>query len=537
MKAIYKVFGTAFAGILMVGCADLDTVPESNTITADQKGEVASLDPSKVEASVNAVFSQMKQYMPNADALGQTRHNDFGYGSIMLMMDNNGFDMVSDDNGYNWYGNEIDFSDRDYTSRETKIIWGTLYQQIYAANAVIGTIDAETQDPVSQFYLAQGLADRAFNYWVLAQLFQFNYVGHTSSPCVPLITEENAGSVGVDGCPRSTVEEVYNLIMKDINKAVELMESTTMKPADKRYVSKAVAYGLRARINLTMQKWSEAASDAQKAIDAFTADKGAPYSISDVSKPSFWDSADKSWMWAIVVAETDRVVSSGIVNFPSHIGSLGYGYASYMGGRQINKTLFNTIPQSDVRKGWWIDENLTSPNLNDAQTKDMADKSYPAYTNVKYAPYNDQLNNKTNAADIPLMRVEEMYLIKAEGQAMSGDVTGAKTTLESLIVTYRDPSYSCSATSASEMQEEIYRQRRIELWGEGLSWFDIMRLGKDVDRRGAGYPNPTSVLNIPAGSDILIYRLPENEIQGNQQISESDNNPAATQPMPVPDID
>lgn len=135
------------------------------------------------------------------------------------------------------------------------------------------------------------------------------------------------------------------------------------------------------------------------------------------------------------------------------------------------------------------------------------------------------------------MRVEEMYLIKAEAQAMAGNAAAGKSTLESFVQTYRDPAYTCSATSAADIQEEVYRQRRIELWGEGLNWFDIMRLNKDVDRRGAGYPNATSVYNIPAGSDILLWRIPENEIQANKALSEGDNNPAAPVPTPVADID
>ena len=87
-----------------------------------------------------------------------------------------------------------------------------------------------------------------------------------------------------------------------------------------------------------------------------------------------------------------------------------------------------------------------------------------------------------------------------------------------LIKTYRDPEYTCSASSASDIQEEVYRQRRIELWGEGLSWYDIMRLNKPVDRREAGYPNATSVFNISAGSDILLWRIPEKEIQATRLI-------------------
>ena len=43
----------------------------------------------------------------------------------MLFTDANGIDVVSDDNGYNWTGNSLDFTDRVYTSNEAQIMWNT----------------------------------------------------------------------------------------------------------------------------------------------------------------------------------------------------------------------------------------------------------------------------------------------------------------------------------------------------------------------------------------------------------------------------
>ena len=63
-----------------------------------------------------------------------------------------------------------------------------------------------------------------------------------------------------------------------------------------------------------------------------------------------------------------------------------------------------------------------------------------------------------------------------------------------------------------------------------------MRLNKDIDRRGAGYPQPTSVYYIPAGSNVLLWRIPQNEINSNQALTEDDNNPQGDTPQPVQDI-
>ena len=530
MKTVkYIALGLGVA--MLASCSDLlDTAPEGSIITEEQKSEVVDNDPTRAEAGVNAIFAQMTHYdiLDRASA-DLDRHNDIGYPGVMLRMDVNGNDVVGSTNGYNWFGNELDYSDRVYTSLEVQIIWNSLYAQIYASNNVAAAIDPETEDSLSQYYLAQALGARAFSYWVLAQLFQFNYVGHEDAPCVPLITDENAGAVGVEGCPRATVAEVYELIMSDLDTAVALLESTSQRPADKRYVSKAVAYGLRARVNLTMQKWAEAAADAQAAIEAFG---GRPYTMDECADPkfmtAFWNEADAPIMWAVVVDATDRVVTTGICNWPSHFHSLCYGYNSYSGGFQISKSLYDMIPATDARKCWWTDGEGYSSRLaaNDEAAEYFESAGYAPYTNVKFGPDQGTIGQQNNANDVPLMRVEEMYLIKAEGLAMSGSTSEAAQTLESFVSTWRDPQYKCKATTAEALQEEIFTQRRIELWGEGMTWFDILRLNKDVDRRGAGYADPSVVFNIPAGSDVLLYRIPQSEIEANPMLTDTDNNKA-----------
>jgi len=328
------------------------------------------------------------------------------------------------------------------------------------------------------------------------------------------------------------VQEVYDLVMSDLDIAIGLMEKTSYKRSDHRYVSAAVAYGLRARANLVMQNWSQAASDADNAIKLAASEGVTPLSRSAVAKPGFYDAND--WMWGVVVDETDDVVTSGIVNWISHMGSLNYGYGSYCGGRQISKSLYAKISDSDVRKGWWTNADGISANLTAEQQAYMDNNSYAPYTNVKFGPDQDELDQDVNANDIILMRVEEMYLIKAEATAMAGNASEGANILTSLIKTYRDPSYTCSASTPTEVQEAVYLQRRIELWGEGQSWYDIMRLDKDMDRRGAGFAEHL-VFNIPAGSDILLWRIPESEIQANPMLEESDNNPSAALPSAVVD--
>ena len=541
---INKIFYLAFASLLTVSCADLDTAPEGSTVTADQKASVVENNPDRVSASVAGITSMFSVYQNVAET-----HDDFGYPSIMLSLDCHGLDLVGIDVGYNWFSWGFDFVDRGYTARTTRVIWTTLYNQIYSANSVISIIDAETKDSKLQFYLAQALAVRAFDYFNLAQCYQFTYKGNEDAPCVPLILNTNAEEAASQGIARNTVKDVYARIKQDLDDAVKLLEATEMSRPDKRYVSLDVAYGLRARVELVMQDWAAAAEDAQKAINS---SKSKPASIEDVSKPTFKDITETDWMWGVLIAETDRVVTSGIVNWPSHMGSLNYGYASVGAWRRINSSLYDEIPASDIRKGWFLGPDKTSPNLSAEQQSYVTNTAKcPAYTQVKFAPYGDEIYTGTNANDIPLMRVEEMYLILAEAQAMGGNPSAGKATLEGFVQTYRDASYKVYGSTAEEVQNAVWMQRRIELWGEGQSYFDLMRLRKGINRVSTGWAKMDDAMKaynyniednvadereaielVKSGNggvtgkaiNALIFMIPNAEIEANAMLTSGDNN-------------
>ena len=99
-----------------------------------------------------------------------------------------------------------------------------------------------------------------------------------------------------------------------------------------------------------------------------------------------------------------------------------------------------------------------------------------------------------------------------------------RKTLVDFITKYRNDSY---VVASSDIQEEVFLQRRIELWGEGLNWFDVMRLNKGVDRRGAGFPNDNMIFNIAPTDPILLWPIPQAEIQANQALSAADQNPTS----------
>ncbi len=526
----------AFCALIgATSCSDLDVSPSGGTMTDDQKKEVIAGNPARLQSEVNGLYSGLYKEGSITDWSGNVEsHFDFGFAAACMMYDASGMDEPAENSGYNWFGNQLSLRDRVSTSssvgRPTYFLWNTFYSEIKTANNILATVSDTTTNATLQGYLGQALAARAFSYLNLIQIYQQTYKGHEKDLGVPIVLETTTPAQAANN-PRATVQDVYDLIISDLTKSIGLLKSFA-RPS-KEVINAQVAYGLRARAYLNMEEWAKAADDAAKALVGYT-----PQSISDVSKPSFNNISAGSWIWGIKVSETADVVTSGIVNFPSHMCSFtGNGYAPGYTGRYINSSLWNQIPSSDIRKGWWLDGNYNSPNVDWTWSIVSNGKVYGVsdwfgfnapYLNVKFGAYKDIYNNPTNACDFPLIRAEEMILVRAEGLAMSGNTSDAKTLLESFVQTYRNPSYVCPASSSTGIQDEIWFQRRIELWGEGFSLFDMKRLNKPMDRKGTNYAAALQ-FTLPAAAPILLWIIPEAEANYNKGIV---NNPMVTVPVP-----
>ena len=543
MNNRYFVALLGSAMLLTTSCSDLDTNPSGSTMSDGQLNEVLAQDQSKLKSEVSGMYANMIEYgaITQWYGTGQPRHYDFGYASTMMMMDASGQDEPSQVSGYNWYNKPLRFVDRTANSETTYFIWNQCYKNIKAANDVLKSVDLENLSDVAKSYVGQAYAMRAFEYFTLIQLYQFSYKGHEDAAGVPIVTEKTAEAEANN--PRAAVKDVYKQIMDDLNTAIDYL---TDSRSAKSEINRQVAYGLRARVNLVMQNWSDAAADAKKAAEGYT-----PLSKDAAAAPGFNDVSASNWIWGNIVDESNDIVQSGILNFPSMMCSFtGNGYSPTYACRMINSKLWKEIPSTDVRKGWWIDENLNSPIVNPKyvvhqedededgnvvkylavynQTGDeVADITEP-YTNVKFGAYKNQYGNELNACDIPLMRVEEMILIQAEATAMGGNVEEGKRILENFVRTYRDPSYTCNATTAEGVQDAVWFQRRVELWGEGFSFTDLLRLKKPLDRTGANYEVSVR-FKLPAESPIFLYLIPEDEENHNEALV-GNNNPVVAVP-------
>jgi hypothetical protein len=140
------------------------------------------------------------------------------------------------------------------------------------------------------------------------------------------------------------------------------------------------------------------------------------------------------------------------------------------------------------------------------------------YTNVKFGM--NTVGGTLNDDDWPFMRVEEMILIQVEGLAKSGSPAQAKAMLEDFVRTYRDPAYSADASGRS-LEDEIWFQRRVELWGEGFSNNDTRRLNKPLVRFHGGEESnvPEAFrFNMTADDGWWLMRFTSSEMNTNLAI-------------------
>ena len=517
MKTVSKYFFLAVAACLSLTACEsmMDLQPEGATKTDALKQDAYNKIPANAAAEINAIYAQMIALY----AGGTSNHNDFGVASCMMLLESEGQDWIGPNTGYNWFG-YADFYARNYNAAVNLMMWNTYYKTIAACNMVCASTDPETTNPDLMANLGQARAVRAYCYSILAQLYQFTYnAENASKPCVPIVHESLTAEQQAAN-PRASLQEVYDFIMADLNYAIPALGGWAR--ADKGAADQAVAYGLRARVNMLLGNYADAAEDAKMAIQVSGAQ---PYTLADVSKPTFCHAEHNSVIWANMIVESNDIVQTGIINWPSHMSSLytdGYtGVGTY---REISSDLYSKISPTDVRKGWWLNENLESPLLDHPAYAGWKGNGVP-YANVKFGVPNDNMVNLVADADWTLMRYEEMLLIQAEGLARSNQEAAAKALLEGWVKANRDANYTCKASDEAGLVEEIWMQRRIELWGEGFAWFDLNRLEKPIIRTTSSNWPAAWIVDVDAHHDCRIWTLPDREIQNNDGIDESDNNP------------
>lgn len=542
-KLVYILPSLVISGLLSTSCNNLDTKPMSDILTEQQKDELFNTDPSQIASMVSALYTALFEESASSSY--------FGYESLAITMECHTADfvMTTPQNALS-FAECTEYRDNTATSAYSTAKWNRPYGIIYIANqllAVLDNLDPDRENKTYNGYRVHALGVRAFEYLFLIQNFQFTYATHKSALGVPLVTTENMWTVGSQGCARASVEEVYQQIFSDLNDAITFAEETGSSRNGKGELDIYTLYGLRARANLLTLNYAAALEDSEKVINSGSY---VPLSTEECMVPGFNDSNSSNWMWSVIRSDNPGKSS---YTFGAYVNPFDQGWnggAPYT----IDAALFNKISLEDPRRLWWIDEDYysaannytnavpyadeSSPYYNLNAVEVLSERDIPVYGVVKFAPYQNQLLQTEDISDYPLMRVEEMYLIKAEAQALGGNLASGKQTLEQFVNTYRwtgsEPYVSASLNTEDFLKNEVWFQRRIEFWGEGLSYFDLLRYRYPMDRKqpGSSWTGALGAENnisnyafvIQPDNTVLISLLPQGEIENNRLIGDAEQN-------------
>lgn len=522
MKKIYKLFAvTALASTLTLTSCMEEPIP-TNTIT----DEMLASSSKASEALVWGLPAFLNKYNVYDDSA-----YDWGYGSLMHIRDVMTGDMAIVSSGYNWYSSWASnrYQGRRYAS--TAFCWYYYYGAINACNNAIDNLKNAT-DPLMVGYLGVAYAYRALFYLDAARIYEFlpndvfgedyrtepeageasedGVFGHNINYLTIPITTEETPEDSVQNNPRAPHEDMYAFILSDLDKAEELLASYSR--ASKTTPDVSCVYGLKARLYMwnashldeigeTSQAQAEYAQAEKAAADAISAGGNTPLTKEQWldTKTGFNNMSVSSWMWAATATADDDVVQSGILNWTSWMSNEAtFGYAAAGPFSMIGSALYDQIADTDFRKLSFIapeDGALAGQEpllITDPNSEDYMRGDFPEYTSIKFRPGSGTPNDsKVGAAcDYPIMRVEEMYLIQAEAAAHQDAGRGAQL-LTDFVQTYRDPNFVTNASSSESVVNSCFLQKRIELWGEGQTFFDYKRLNKSVDRTTSTNWDPT----------------------------------------------
>lgn len=470
----------------------IEEVFPTNGVTEDQLN-------SSSKATESLVWG-MAAFNNAYNILGQTstRAYDWGNGSIMHIRDVMTGDMAIVSSGYDWYSAWEQDQNIGEDMMATQYIWNYYTQMVLTTNNTISAINPETANPSQLSNLAMGYACRANTYLDMARMYEFleNEKTEPYSPqgnpvlglTVPITTDQTSEEDSRNN-PRATHQEMYDFILSDLQKAEEYIGMRTSKTQP----DLAVIYGLYARLYMwngpyDPQAYPNAAKYARMAITT----SGATPTTEEQwlsTTSGFNDLSTPSWLWGVQCMKEDDVVQSGILNWTSWMSNEAqYGYSAAGPFVMVGNAFYDRINDSDFRKlSWKAPQGSPLYGKSPVIDQEFDDEFLPDYSSYKFRPGegNTQDYNVGSATAYPLMRVEEMYFIEAEATAQTSPSAGLQL-LTSFMQTYRYPTYSTTAAGQEAIIDEIVFQKRVELWGEGQSFFDIKRLNYSVTRGYTG---------------------------------------------------
>lgn len=538
------------AALTLISCDDdfLETSPTDAISAADALATAENMA-LNINGLHRGLFSQSQTVLPGGNTARANNHYYIPMGDNLV----GGIIQTADANNLGWRTN-MQWNDHTLeTSLTNRLLWYHRYNIIGSVNNIIkkGEDGSLVLDARLQEILGQAYTYRAYAYLSLVQHYAKGYlIGNPATdPGVPILFESEAPYTSQ---PRSTVQQVYDQMMLDIDEAINYFDGATQRPSSiegKSQLNIDVAYGLKARIALNSGQWRVAA-DAAKAARANYPIMGEDEWLSGFNSNGI---SEVIWGSHVIGAETTFFRSYFYLMCNTFNGAQNRGNPKIADRRLIDAT-----PDTDYRKKAFL---VDAPNTNSSASNNLGgldSDGNPVDPSIDRATYDSRnaeiraqygISNRHNLHpylhvkmlqknpgsidpdDIIYMRSSEMYLIEAEAEAMLNNVTAAQNALRPL-GEERDSDYDVSIyNSKTSLIEHIKFQRKLELWGEGFGYTDYIRWDEGIDHAADGGSGASNILyqnayfqERPSMNDDWIFKIPQAEIDANPNIGPGDQN-------------
>ena len=403
--------------------------------------------------------------------------------------------------------------------------WANCYSRIASVNFIIPKIEAmieseqfEGEDLIQlKRYLGEAKFCRAYQYWMLADKFMENYSkvgGSTAAKGLPLVTVYNPTGETDQYPGRSTQDETYALINKDLDEAyAALKEFEASDAADATenlkpmatYLSSWAVVAMQARVALLKGDYQTAYNKASQVIDSKV------YTLTDIDGlEDLWVNDNSKEIIFRPFCSTDEL--------PSSIG----GY--YLG---TDKKSADYIPTVDVLFSFEEDDARWDSFVGVLKIE-VEGAGYNCYVFTKFS--GNPVLQKTSTPNFmhypKVFRLSEMYLIAAEAGSYCNVEGGSKYLQE--FKKNRHIDYDAEGQfSQKALLENAIAERSIEMIGEGTRLSDLRRWGKEFTRNidysilNPGINNvAVSLGNVHYAADDrrFVWPIPSTEIENNPQL-------------------
>jgi len=384
--------------------------------------------------------------------------------------------------------------DSDYAA-----FYANAYSVINEANLVIEQVTDHplfTVEQVDQIK-AEALACRAYVHYLIAIMYAQNY-NYTSDASHPGIVYNTATvTAGEDYPERLTMAETWRLMQEDMQTALSMFGPDQALPygPSHSYFNRLTTAAVYARMALQMNDWETAYWMADSVIvhSGVTLMEGDDYVVE-------WEKEEAPVSEIIFELSAPRTSDDGSVTFS--VANAYFGYVDTENYKEFTASgdLLELYDSVDVRSRMFMEILLPT-----AVNEEVSDQPY--YFTRKFQ----------DDPGIPMIRLSEMYLVRAEaGTRMGGtEAAGALSDLN----TIRERAGLAPAGADADLLEEIFLERRRELAFESILFYDIARYQKDIERDKGCI---SAVCNLSYPSDYYVLPIPESSVSLNENMIQNE---------------